>query len=35
MFHAFQMADVLIPEARTAMAEIGVFLRRHLSEQTE
>jgi len=32
MFHAFQMADILIPEARMAMAEIGDFLRRHLLE---
>lgn len=30
MFHAFQMADVLIPEARAAMNEIGIFLRKHL-----
>jgi len=33
MFHAFQMADGLIPEAREAMVEIGVFLRKHLHEQ--
>lgn len=30
MFHAFQLADRYIPEARTAWREIGVFMRIHL-----
>lgn len=30
MFHAFQIADPFLPEARRAWREIGIFLRRHL-----
>lgn len=32
MFHAFQLADALIPEARTAWREIGIFMRNHFAE---
>ena len=32
MFHVFQLADGLIPEARDAWREIGVFMRRQFSE---
>lgn len=31
MFHAFHLADALIPEARTAWREIGVFMRNHFA----
>jgi epsilon-lactone hydrolase len=30
MFHAFQIADAMVPEARRAWREIGAFMRRHL-----
>jgi len=31
MFHAFQLADALIPEAKTAWREIGSYMRRYLA----
>ena len=31
MFHAFQLADAILPEARTSWREIGVFMRHYLT----